>query len=214
MAWHLIIRPVGAVCVRPGTNCSAPSTAFVVERVTAIKNDNEQFFFFDGTSQRQSMVKSWARNETANVSEAVSVASRDGRRRRCEHLDAALTYVERVDCFTTRGTGAAPRPIGPLRQILHYLHNGQQPVGAIFVAAAAAVSNNATSAAARTGTSTASQERQLRRIRVCRRHLPKVRRTRRSLSRLLTSAQFTAHDEGAAQSTCLPSLRLSASRGA
>jgi hypothetical protein len=38
-----------------------PSTAFVVERVTAIKNDNEQFFFYDGTSQRQSMVKSWAR---------------------------------------------------------------------------------------------------------------------------------------------------------
>jgi Phage integrase family len=44
-----------------GPTVLPPSTAFVIERVTAIKNDNEQFFFFDGTSQRQSMVKSWAR---------------------------------------------------------------------------------------------------------------------------------------------------------
>jgi integrase len=33
----------------------------VVEKLTAVKNDNERFFFYDGTSQPQSMVKSWDR---------------------------------------------------------------------------------------------------------------------------------------------------------
>jgi hypothetical protein len=36
-------------------------TRFVVEKLTAVKNDNERFFFYDGTSQPQSMVKSWDR---------------------------------------------------------------------------------------------------------------------------------------------------------
>jgi integrase len=34
---------------------------FVVARLTAVPNDNERFFFYDGTSQRESMVKSWDR---------------------------------------------------------------------------------------------------------------------------------------------------------
>lgn len=33
----------------------------VVQRLTAVQNANAQFFFYDGTSQRQSMVKSWDR---------------------------------------------------------------------------------------------------------------------------------------------------------
>jgi site-specific recombinase XerD len=33
----------------------------VVDRLTAIRNENELFFSYDGTSQRQSMVKSWDR---------------------------------------------------------------------------------------------------------------------------------------------------------
>jgi hypothetical protein len=32
---------------------------FVVERLTIVQNENGQFLFYDGTSQRQSMVKSW-----------------------------------------------------------------------------------------------------------------------------------------------------------
>ncbi|MGH9197395.1 MAG: tyrosine-type recombinase/integrase, partial [Acidimicrobiia bacterium] len=33
----------------------------VVEKLNAVQNDNERFFFYDGTSQPQSMVKSWDR---------------------------------------------------------------------------------------------------------------------------------------------------------
>jgi integrase/recombinase XerD len=38
-----------------------PLPPLVVARLAAIKNDNTLFFFYDGTSQPQSMVKSWDR---------------------------------------------------------------------------------------------------------------------------------------------------------
>jgi site-specific recombinase XerD len=38
-----------------------PTSSSVVDKLDAVKNDNEQFFFYDGVSQPQSMVKSWDR---------------------------------------------------------------------------------------------------------------------------------------------------------
>ena len=46
---------------KTGTPVYCPLPPLVVERLTAVKNANEQFFFDAGTSQRQSMVKSWDR---------------------------------------------------------------------------------------------------------------------------------------------------------
>jgi integrase/recombinase XerD len=46
---------------KTGTPVYCPLPPLVVERLTAVRNENEQFFFYDGTSQRQSMVKSWDR---------------------------------------------------------------------------------------------------------------------------------------------------------
>jgi integrase/recombinase XerD len=46
---------------KTGTPVYCPLPPHVVERMTTVKNDNDQFFFYDGTSQRQSMVKSWDR---------------------------------------------------------------------------------------------------------------------------------------------------------
>ncbi len=46
---------------KTGTPVYCPLPPVVVERLTAVRNDNKQFFFYDGTSQRQSMVKSWDR---------------------------------------------------------------------------------------------------------------------------------------------------------
>lgn len=39
--------------------CPMPSS--VVEKLKAVRNENDRFFFYDGTSQPQSMVKSWDR---------------------------------------------------------------------------------------------------------------------------------------------------------
>jgi hypothetical protein len=39
--------------------CPLPPS--VVEKLNAVENENERFFFYDGTSQPQSMVKSWDR---------------------------------------------------------------------------------------------------------------------------------------------------------
>jgi integrase len=46
---------------KTGTPVYCPLPPFVVERLKTVRNDNDQFFFYDGTSQRQSMVKSWDR---------------------------------------------------------------------------------------------------------------------------------------------------------
>jgi hypothetical protein len=46
---------------KTGTPVYCPLPPLVVERLTAVRNDNDQFFFYDGASQRQSMVKSWDR---------------------------------------------------------------------------------------------------------------------------------------------------------
>jgi hypothetical protein len=46
---------------KTGTPVYCPLPSLVVERLMAVKNDNDRFFFYDGTSQPQSMVKSWHR---------------------------------------------------------------------------------------------------------------------------------------------------------
>ena len=46
---------------KTGTPVYCPLPPQVVDRLTAVPNDNEHFFFYDGTSQPQSMVKSWDR---------------------------------------------------------------------------------------------------------------------------------------------------------
>lgn len=39
--------------------CPLPPS--VVEKLNAVENENDPFFFYDGTSQAQRMVKSWDR---------------------------------------------------------------------------------------------------------------------------------------------------------
>ena len=46
---------------KTGTPVYCPLPSAVVEKLQAVTNVNAQFFFYDGTSQRQSMVKSWDR---------------------------------------------------------------------------------------------------------------------------------------------------------
>jgi integrase/recombinase XerD len=46
---------------KTGAPVYCPLPPLVVQRLTAVQNENDQFFFYDGTSQRQSMVKSWDR---------------------------------------------------------------------------------------------------------------------------------------------------------
>ena len=46
---------------KTGTPVYCPLPAFVVEKLKAVQNDNGEFFFYDGISQPQSMVKSWDR---------------------------------------------------------------------------------------------------------------------------------------------------------
>jgi site-specific recombinase XerD len=46
---------------KTGTPVYCPLPPPVVARLVAVKNDNDQFFFYDGTSQPESMVKSWDR---------------------------------------------------------------------------------------------------------------------------------------------------------
>jgi len=46
---------------KPGMPVYCPLPPSVVERLKAVQNDNDRFFFYDGTSQPQSMVKSWDR---------------------------------------------------------------------------------------------------------------------------------------------------------
>lgn len=56
---------------KTGTPVYCPLPALVVEKLTALQNVNAAYFFYDGASQRESMVKSWDRvfnkvGETAN----------------------------------------------------------------------------------------------------------------------------------------------------
>jgi integrase/recombinase XerD len=46
---------------KTGNPVYCPLPPLVVEKLTSVKNDSERFFFYDGTSQPQSMVKSWDR---------------------------------------------------------------------------------------------------------------------------------------------------------
>jgi integrase/recombinase XerD len=46
---------------KTGMPVYCPLPPSVVERLKAVQNDNDRFFFYDGTSQPQSMVKSWDR---------------------------------------------------------------------------------------------------------------------------------------------------------
>jgi integrase len=46
---------------KTGNPVYCPLPPFLVDKLTAVKNDNERFFFYDGTSQPQSTVKSWDR---------------------------------------------------------------------------------------------------------------------------------------------------------
>ena len=46
---------------KTGTPVYCPLPSSVVEKLNAVQNDNDRFFFYDGTSQPQSMVKSWDR---------------------------------------------------------------------------------------------------------------------------------------------------------
>ena len=46
---------------KTGMPVYCPLPPSVVERLTAVENENDRFFFYDGTSQPQSMVKSWDR---------------------------------------------------------------------------------------------------------------------------------------------------------
>ena len=46
---------------KTGMPVYCPLPPSVVERLQAVQNDNDRFFFYDGTSQPQSMVKSWDR---------------------------------------------------------------------------------------------------------------------------------------------------------
>jgi integrase len=46
---------------KTGTPVYCPLPPLVVKRLTAVRNENKQYFFYDGVSQRQSMVKSWDR---------------------------------------------------------------------------------------------------------------------------------------------------------
>src|SRR5512132_883257 len=46
---------------KTGTPVFCPLPPVVVEKLHAVTNDKAQFFFYDGTSQRESMVKSWDR---------------------------------------------------------------------------------------------------------------------------------------------------------
>jgi integrase len=46
---------------KTGTPVYCPLPKDVATKLTAIENDNERYFFYDGTSQPESMVKSWDR---------------------------------------------------------------------------------------------------------------------------------------------------------
>ena len=46
---------------KTGTPVYCPLPPVVVEQLSALKNANERYFFYDGTSQPESMVKSWDR---------------------------------------------------------------------------------------------------------------------------------------------------------
>lgn len=46
---------------KTGTPVYCPMPPEVVKRLAAVDNDNEQYFFYDGSSQPESMVKSWDR---------------------------------------------------------------------------------------------------------------------------------------------------------
>jgi integrase/recombinase XerD len=46
---------------KTGTPVYCPLPAVVVEKLQTVPNEHGQFFFYDGTSQRESMVKSWDR---------------------------------------------------------------------------------------------------------------------------------------------------------
>lgn len=46
---------------KTGTPVYCPLPASVIRGLTALTNSNARYFFYDGTSQRESMVKSWDR---------------------------------------------------------------------------------------------------------------------------------------------------------
>ena len=46
---------------KTGTPVYCPLSPVVIEQLSALKNANERYFFYDGTSQPESMVKSWDR---------------------------------------------------------------------------------------------------------------------------------------------------------
>ena len=46
---------------KTGTPVYCPLPPNVVKTLAAVKNDNERYFFYDGSSQRESLVKSWDR---------------------------------------------------------------------------------------------------------------------------------------------------------
>lgn len=46
---------------KTGMPVYCPLPPLVVEKLKTVQNDDEQFFFYDGTSQPQRMVKSWDR---------------------------------------------------------------------------------------------------------------------------------------------------------
>jgi integrase/recombinase XerD len=46
---------------KTGTPVYCPLPTDVVHKLTAVTNGNERYFFYDGTSQPESMVKSWDR---------------------------------------------------------------------------------------------------------------------------------------------------------
>lgn len=46
---------------KTGTPVYCPLPSDVTTKLTAVENGNDRYFFYDGTSQRESMVKSWDR---------------------------------------------------------------------------------------------------------------------------------------------------------
>lgn len=62
---------------KTGMPVYCPLPSLVVEKLKAVHNENEQYFFFDGVSQPQSMVKSWDR-VFQNVFKAADPAIRGG----------------------------------------------------------------------------------------------------------------------------------------
>ena len=89
---------------KTGLPVYCPLPPSVVERLTAVENENDRFFFYDGTSQPQSMVKSWDRVfqkvfATANAGRsraAIRIGSATRSRSRCSLKGVSIEIVSKL----------------------------------------------------------------------------------------------------------------------